>query len=104
MQASKAWSIAENEALLINEQYSAEAAEVISLGTFFKVKLADKFKRGHPLSNILRWMYANTEFSAAALATDLSVTRWADDDKFEFGGAHVWLAGKPRLCVIVPYL
>jgi hypothetical protein len=42
---------------------------------------------------LLRWLYTNAEFSAAALATDLSVMRWADDDAFAFEGDHVWLPG-----------
>jgi uncharacterized membrane protein YbhN (UPF0104 family) len=52
-----------------------------------------------PLQALLRWLYTNAEFSAAALATDLSVTRWADDDAFAFEGDHVWLPGAAlRLC------
>jgi hypothetical protein len=42
---------------------------------------------------MMQWLYANVEFSAAALATELSVSRWADDDQFGFTGDHVWLAG-----------
>ena len=84
---------AEEEALKVPERYSAAAAEAISLGTFLQVALKGKDSSGGTLGRMLQWLYTNAEFSAAALATDLSVTRWSDDDQFGFSGDHVWLPG-----------
>lgn len=87
------FSEAEDEAPRIQQLYSAEAAEAISYGTFMKVQLQGKDTANGALSRMLSWLYANVEFSAAALATELSLTRWADDDQFGFAGEHVWLPG-----------
>lgn len=84
---------AEEEALRVPEQYSAAAADAISFGTFMKVMLDGKDSPGGTLAKMLSWLYTNAEFSAAALATELSVTRWSDDDQFGFSGDHVWLPG-----------
>lgn len=42
---------------------------------------------------LFQWHLANIEFSSAMLASKLSLTKWAMDDAFEFGGDHVWLPG-----------
>jgi hypothetical protein len=93
LKASSVFLSAEEEALRVPEQYSAAAADAISFGTFMKVMLASKDSPGGTLAKMLSWLYTNAEFSAAALATELSVTRWSDDDQFGFSGDHVWLPG-----------
>ena len=75
------------------DQYSSACADAISFGTFMKVHLAGKDTANGTLAKMLSWLYTNAEFSAAALATELSVTRWSDDDHFGFTGDHVWLPG-----------
>jgi hypothetical protein len=97
VQASRLFSEAEDEAPRIQELYSTDAAEAISYGTFMKVQLQGKDTANGVLGRMLSWLYANVEFSAAALATELSVTRWADDDQFGFAGDHVWLPGTQRI-------
>ena len=96
MQASEVFLQAEEAALQVPEQYSAAAAEAISFGTFMKVQLAGKDTANGTLAKMLQWLYTNAEFSAAALATELSVTRWSDDDHFGFSGDHAWLPGMPQ--------
>ena len=93
MQASDVFLDAEEASLRVPEQYSAAAAEALSFGTFLRVHLAGKDTADGSLAKMLRWLYTNAEFSAAALATELSVTRWSDDDHFGFGGDHAWLPG-----------
>jgi hypothetical protein len=92
-QASKVFLRAEEAALRVPEQYSAPAAEAISFGTFMRVQLAGKATASGTLAKMLSWLYTNAEFSAAAVATELSVTRWSDDDHFAFSGDHAWLPG-----------
>lgn len=84
---------AEEEAMEIPDRYTAAAADSISYGTFMKLRMQEDAEGDTVLHNMLRWLYANAEFSAAAVATELSVTRWADDDQFGFTGDHVWLPG-----------
>lgn len=94
---------AEDEALELQDFYSPAAVDAISYGTYMKLQIA-KHSKNEELCNMMHWLYANVEFSAAALATDLSVSRWADDDQFGFTGDHVWLAGaccSPRCTSIV---
>lgn len=92
-EASEAWVAAEEEVLEVGEQYAPDTAEALSLGTLMRVKLREQLRPGHALRPMLQWLYSNAEFSAAALATDLSATRWADDDLFGYSGDHVWLPG-----------
>jgi hypothetical protein len=66
--------------------------DAISYGTYMNLEI-EKHAGNSELSNMMKWLYANVEFSAAALATNLSVSRWADDDQYGFTGDHVWLAG-----------
>jgi hypothetical protein len=93
MQANMLFTKVEHEALEFQEYISPAAADSVSYGTFMRVKLEQYTKKDKSLILLLRWLYANAEFSAAALATNLSLTRWADDDDFEFSGEHVWLPG-----------
>lgn len=94
MQALDLYFEAEDDALELQDLYSPAAVDAISYGTYMKLQIA-KHSGDTQLSNMMQWLYANVEFSAAALATDLSVSRWADDDQFGFTGDHVWLAGTP---------
>lgn len=96
VQASALFMEAEEEAMEIPEKYTPATADSISYGTFMKLKMEEQADGSEALHNMLRWLYANAEFSAAAVATELSVTRWADDDQFGFSGDHVWLPGAPR--------
>lgn len=82
----------------VADEYSAAAADSISYGTFMQLQLAGKDTADGALGNMLGWLYTNAEFSAAALATELSVMRWADDDQFGFAGDHVWLPGATLRC------
>lgn len=92
MQALDLYFEAEDDALELQDMYSPAAVDAISYGTYMKLQIA-QHSDNKDLSNMMQWLYANVEFSAAALATDLSVSRWADDDQFGFSGDHVWLAG-----------
>lgn len=84
----------------IPDKYTAAAADSISYGTFMKLKMEEDADGNEALHNMLRWLYANAEFSAAAVATELSVTRWADDDQYGFTGDHVWLPGTPAAVLL----
>eukprot|EP00252_Welwitschia_mirabilis_P017874 TRINITY_DN3980_c0_g1_i1.p1 TRINITY_DN3980_c0_g1~~TRINITY_DN3980_c0_g1_i1.p1 ORF type:complete len:751 (-),score=160.25 TRINITY_DN3980_c0_g1_i1:386-2638(-) len=44
-------------------------------------------------SQLLNWHFANLEYANAALLSDLSLAFWDQDDPYEMGGDHCWLAG-----------
>jgi hypothetical protein len=106
MQALSLYTEAEERALEIVEQYSSAAADSISYGTFMKLQIAE-LADSPAVGNMMRWLYANAEFSAAAVATELSVARWAEDDQFSFSGDHIWIPGAipphadPGVCLML---
>lgn len=71
-----------------------EAAERISLG-----EAIDKLRRLYHVARsddermLLDWHFANLEFSNAGCLWELSLAHWDQDDPYEMGGDHCFLAG-----------
>jgi [histone H3]-N6,N6-dimethyl-L-lysine4 FAD-dependent demethylase len=71
-----------------------EAAERISLG-----EAIEKLRRLYHVATtdeermLLDWHFANLEFSNAGCLSELSLAHWDQDDPYEMGGDHCFLAG-----------
>ncbi|GJN39697.1 hypothetical protein PR202_gb28832 [Eleusine coracana subsp. coracana] len=71
-----------------------QAAERISLG-----EAIEKIRRLYHVATaeeermLLDWHFANLEFSNAGCLSELSLAHWDQDDPYEMGGDHCFLAG-----------
>ncbi|GJN12472.1 hypothetical protein PR202_ga30751 [Eleusine coracana subsp. coracana] len=71
-----------------------QAAERISLG-----EAIEKLRRLYHVATaeeermLLDWHFANLEFSNAGCLSELSLAHWDQDDPYEMGGDHCFLAG-----------
>ncbi|KAL6838197.1 hypothetical protein ACP4OV_031979 [Aristida adscensionis] len=70
------------------------AAEGISLGEGIeKLRRFYHVARTHEERMLLDWHLANLEFSNAGCLSELSLAHWDQDDPYEMGGDHCFLAG-----------
>ncbi|CAO2186915.1 unnamed protein product [Urochloa humidicola] len=75
-------------------EFLNEAAEKISLGEGI-----EKLRRLYHVATtddermLLDWHFANLEFSNAGCLSELSLAHWDQDDPYEMGGDHCFLAG-----------
>ncbi|CAL5010005.1 unnamed protein product [Urochloa decumbens] len=75
-------------------EFLNEAAEKISLGEGI-----EKLRRLYHVATtddermVLDWHFANLEFSNAGCLSELSLAHWDQDDPYEMGGDHCFLAG-----------
>ncbi|XP_066326156.1 lysine-specific histone demethylase 1 homolog 2-like [Miscanthus floridulus] len=71
-----------------------EAAERISLGEAIeKLRRLYHVARTDDERMVLDWHFANLEFSNAGCLSELSLAYWDQDDPYEMGGDHCFLAG-----------
>ncbi|KAL6659454.1 hypothetical protein ACP70R_003494 [Stipagrostis hirtigluma subsp. patula] len=71
-----------------------EAAEGISLGEGIeKLRRLYHVARTEEERMVLDWHLANLEFSNAGCLSELSLAHWDQDDPYEMGGDHCFLAG-----------
>jgi [histone H3]-N6,N6-dimethyl-L-lysine4 FAD-dependent demethylase len=71
-----------------------EAAERISLGEAIeKLRRLYHVARTEEERMLLDWHLANLEFSNAGCLSELSLAHWDQDDPYEMGGDHCFLAG-----------
>ncbi|XP_066352431.1 lysine-specific histone demethylase 1 homolog 2-like [Miscanthus floridulus] len=71
-----------------------EAAERISLGEAIeKLRRLYHVARTDDERMVLDWHFANLEFSNAGCLSELSLAHWDQDDPYEMGGDHCFLAG-----------
>ncbi|XP_062191399.1 lysine-specific histone demethylase 1 homolog 2-like [Phragmites australis] len=71
-----------------------EAAEGISLGEGIeKLRRLYHVARTEEERVVLDWHLANLEFSNAGCLSELSLAHWDQDDAYEMGGDHCFLAG-----------
>lgn len=91
-------------------EYLNEAAERISLGEGIeKLRRLYNVARTDDERMVLDWHFANLEFSNAGCLSELSLAHWDQDDPYEMGGDHCFLAGGNSrlihaLCEGVPVL
>ncbi|KAF8669939.1 hypothetical protein HU200_051121 [Digitaria exilis] len=91
-------------------EFLKEAAERISLGEGIeKLRRLYHVARTDDERMILDWHFANLEFSNAGCLSELSLAYWDQDDPYEMGGDHCFLAGGnsrliDALCDGVPVL
>ncbi|CAO2205716.1 unnamed protein product [Urochloa humidicola] len=75
-------------------EFMNEAAEKISLGEGIeKLRRLYHVARTNDERMVLDWHFANLEFSNAGCLTELSLAHWDQDDPYEMGGDHCFLAG-----------
>jgi lysine-specific histone demethylase 1 len=75
-------------------EFLNEAAEKISLGEGIeKLKRLYHVARTDDERMVLDWHFANLEFSNAGCLSELSLAYWDQDDPYEMGGDHCFLAG-----------
>jgi lysine-specific histone demethylase 1 len=71
-----------------------EAADRISLGEAIeKLRRLYHVARTDDERMVLDWHFANLEFSNAGCLSELSLAYWDQDDPYEMGGDHCFLAG-----------
>ncbi|VAI76036.1 unnamed protein product [Triticum turgidum subsp. durum] len=71
-----------------------EAAEGISLGEGIeRLRRLYNVAKSEEEREVLDWHLANLEFSNAGCLSELSLAHWDQDDQFEMGGDHCFLAG-----------
>ncbi|KAK1609421.1 hypothetical protein QYE76_033094 [Lolium multiflorum] len=71
-----------------------EAAEGISLGEGIeRLRRLYSVAKTEEEREVLDWHLANLEFSNAGCLSELSLAHWDQDDQFEMGGDHCFLAG-----------
>ncbi|KAF7101906.1 hypothetical protein CFC21_103116 [Triticum aestivum] len=71
-----------------------EAAERISLGEGIeRLRRLYNVAKSEEEREVLDWHLANLEFSNAGCLSELSLAHWDQDDQFEMGGDHCFLAG-----------
>uniref|UniRef100_A0ACD6AGB8 Uncharacterized protein n=1 Tax=Avena sativa TaxID=4498 RepID=A0ACD6AGB8_AVESA len=71
-----------------------EAAEGISLGEGIeRLRRLYSVAKSEEEREVLDWHLANLEFSNAGCLSELSLAHWDQDDQFEMGGDHCFLAG-----------
>jgi lysine-specific histone demethylase 1 len=71
-----------------------EAAERISLEEAIeKLRRLYHVARTDEEQMVLNWHFANLEFSNAGCLSELSLAHWDQDDPYEMGGDHCFLAG-----------
>ncbi|KAL5232294.1 hypothetical protein ABZP36_031070 [Zizania latifolia] len=87
-----------------------EAAEGISLGEGIeRLRRLYNVAKSEEERQVLDWHLANLEFSNAGCLSELSLAHWDQDDQYEMGGDHCFLAGGnsrlvQALCDGVPVL
>ncbi|RLN03500.1 hypothetical protein C2845_PM13G02760 [Panicum miliaceum] len=75
-------------------EFLNEAAERISLGEGIeKIRRLYHVARTDDERMVLDWHLANLEFSNAGCLSELSLAHWDQDDPYEMGGDHCFLAG-----------
>ncbi|KAF0901010.1 hypothetical protein E2562_037425 [Oryza meyeriana var. granulata] len=91
-------------------EYLKHAAEGISLGEGIeRLRRLYKVVTTEEEREVLDWHLANLEFSNAGCLSELSLAHWDQDDQYEMGGDHCFLAGGnsrlvQALCDGVPVL
>jgi lysine-specific histone demethylase 1 len=71
-----------------------EAAEGLSLGEGIeRLRRLYSVAKTEEEREVLDWHLANLEFSNAGCLSELSLAHWDQDDQFEMGGDHCFLAG-----------
>ncbi|KQJ95042.1 lysine-specific histone demethylase 1 homolog 2 [Brachypodium distachyon] len=71
-----------------------DAAEKISLGEGIEtLRRLYHVLRSEEEREVLDWHLANLEFSNAGCLSELSLAHWDQDDQYEMGGDHCFLAG-----------
>uniref|UniRef100_A0A0D3GW91 Amine oxidase domain-containing protein n=1 Tax=Oryza barthii TaxID=65489 RepID=A0A0D3GW91_9ORYZ len=75
-------------------EYLKKAAEGISLGEGIeRLRRFYKVAKSVEEREVLDWHLANLEFSNAGCLSELSLAHWDQDDQYEMGGDHCFLAG-----------